>query len=145
MEFELDVREDQTVWTIAILSIIALLLFGLGVIGRPVTPYEGDTARVMTSADWELIQAEEVYNTEIVILRRDVDSLVAALDAESDPVRVSLLVKKISGEVADGTPALATARQAVFQAALNVGDWSTGVLDREIAITSLQTAIALLR
>lgn len=145
MEFELDVREDQTVWTIAILSIIALLLFGLGVIGRPVTPYEGDTARVMTSADWELIQAEEVYNTEIVILRRDVDSLVAALDAESDPVRVSLLVKKISGDVADGTPALATARQAVFQAALNVGDWSTGVLDREIAITSLQTAIALLR
>lgn len=145
MEFELDVREDQTVWTIAILSIIALLLFGLGVIGRPVTPYEGDTARVMTSADWELIQAEEVYNAEIVILRRDVDSLVAALDAESDPVRVSLLVKKISGDVADGTPALATARQAVFQAALNVGDWSTGVLDREIAITSLQTAIALLR
>ncbi len=145
MEFELDIREDQTIWAVAILLIIALLLFGLGVIGQPVTPYEGSTARVMTLTDWKLIQAEEIYNAEIEILRSDVDSLVAALETKSDPVRVSLLVKKISGDIKDGTPALATARQALFQAALNVGDWSTGVLDRETAIASLQTAIALLR
>jgi len=124
---------------------IALLLFGLGKIGRPLTPYEGGVARVMNLADWRLIQAEEIYDAEIEVLRADVDSLTTALEAKSDPVRVSLLVKKISADVADGTPALTTARQAVFQASLDVGDWSTGVLDRERAIASLQIAIALLQ
>ena len=145
MEFELDIREDQSAWAVAGFLAIALLLFGLAKIGQPVTPYEGSVARVMNLSDWQLIQAEEIYKTEIEILRSDVDSLVAALESKSDPVRVSLLVKKISGDVTDGTPALATARQALFQAALNVGDWSTGVLDREVAIASLQTAIALLQ
>jgi hypothetical protein len=145
VEFELDIREDQNVWMVVGILAIALLLFGLGKIGKPVTPYEGSTARVMTLTDWKLIQAEEIYNAEIEILRSDVDSLVAALEAKSDPVRVSLLVKKISGDVTDGTPALATARQAVSQASLNVGDWSTGVQNREIAIASVQVAIALLQ
>ncbi len=145
VEFELDIRENQSVWAIAIILIIALLLFGLGAIGQSVTPYEGSTARIMTLTDWKLIQAKDVYNAEIDILRRDVDSLVTAIETKADPVRVSLLVKKISGDVAEGTPALATARQALFQAALNVGDWSTGVLDRETAIASLEVAIALLQ
>ena len=145
MEFELDVREDQTVWVIAGLLVIAFLLFGVAVIGQPVTSYDAGVARVMTLTDWRFIQAEDIYNAEIAVLRNDVDSLIAALETTSDPVRVSLLVKKISGDVTDGTPALATARQAVFQAALNVGDWSTGVLDRETAIASLEVAIALLQ
>lgn len=145
MEFELDIREDQSAWTIAIILTAALLFFGLAKIGQPVTPYQGNMARVITLTDWQLIQAEEIYDTEIDILRSDVDSLVAALETKPDPVRVSLLIKKISGDVADGTPALATARQAVYQAALNVGDWSTGVLDRETAIASLQIALGLLQ
>ena len=145
MEFELDIREDQSVWMVAGILAIALLLFGLGKIGQPLTPYEGGVARVMNLADWQLIQAEEIYDAEIEVLRADVDSLVTALEAKSDPVRVSLLVKKISTDVADGTPALATARQALYQASLDVGDWSTGVLDRERAIASLQIAIALLQ
>ena len=78
-------------------------------------------------------------------LRADVDSLEAALEAKSDPVRVSLLIKKISADLKEGTPALATAREAVYQASLNVGDWSTGILDRENAIASVQVAIALLQ
>ncbi len=145
MEFELDIREDQSVWMVAGILAIALLLFGLGKIGQPLTPYEGGVARVMNLADWRLIQAEEIYDAEIEVLRSDVDSLATALEAKSDPVRVSLLVKKISTDVADGTPALATARQALYQASLDVGDWSTGVLDRERAIASLQIAIALLQ
>ena len=145
MEFELDIREDQSVWMVAGILAIALLLFGLGKIGQPLTPYEGGVARVMNLADWQLIQAEEIYDAEIEVLRSDVDSLATALEAKSDPVRVSLLVKKISTDVADGTPALATARQALYQASLDVGDWSTGVLDRERAIASLQIAIALLQ
>ncbi len=145
MEFELDIREDQSVWMVAGILAIALLLFGLGKIGQPLTPYEGGVARVMNLADWRLIQAEEIYGAEIEVLRSDVDSLATALEVKSDPVRVSLLVKKISTDVADGTPALATARQALYQASLDVGDWSTGVLDRERAIASLQIAIALLQ
>jgi hypothetical protein len=145
VEFELDIREDQSVWMVAGILAIALLLFGLGKIGQPLTPYEEGVARVMNLADWQLIQAEEIYDAEIEVLRVDVDSLATALEAKSDPVRVSLLVKKISTDVADGTPALATARQALYQASLDVGDWSTGVLDRERAIASLQIAIALLQ
>ena len=145
MEFELDIRENQSAWTVAGIFALVLLLFGLAKVGQPLTPYEGSTARVMTLADWRLIQAKDVYNAEAEILRSDVDGLAAALDAKSDPVRVSLLVKKISGDVTDGTPALATARQAVYQAALDVGDWSTGVLDRDTAISSLEVAIALLQ
>ena len=125
--------------------VVALLVFGLAKIGQAVTPYENDTARVLTLTDWKLHKAEKVYNAELDILRSDVDELVTALDTKADPVRISLLVNKISADVADGTPALATARQAVFQAALDVGDWSTGVLARETAIASLEIAIALLQ
>jgi hypothetical protein len=145
VEVELDIRKEQAVWAIASILVAALLLFSLAMIGRPVTPYEGDTARVIALTDWKLIQAEEVYNAEIEILRSDVDSLVTVINEKTDPVRASLLVKKISSDTKDGTPALATARQAVLQAALDVGDWSTGVLDREKAIAALEVAIMLLQ
>ena len=144
MEFELDFREDQATWIVGIFLTIALVLFGLGKIGKPLTPYMGSSARVMGWSDWTLHKAEKIYNTEIAILRRDVELLAQVLEAKSNPVQISLLVKQIGGDVVEGTPALASARLAVAQAALDVGDWSIGVLERDKAIQSLEIAIALL-
>ena len=144
MEFELDFREDQATWAVGILLVIALVLFGLGKIGKPLTPYAGSTARVMGWSDWTLHKAEKIYNTEITILRRDVELLAQVLEAKSNPVQVSLLVKQIGRDIVEGTPALSSARVAVAQATLDVGDWSIGILEREKAIQSLEIAIALL-
>ena len=144
MEFELDFREDKTAWVIGIFLTVALVLFGLGKIGEPLTPYVGSTARIMGWSDWTLHKAEKIYNTEIAILRRDVELLAQVLEAKSNPVQISLLVKQIGRDVVEGTPALASARLAVAQATLDVGDWSIGILEREKAIQSLEIAIALL-
>jgi hypothetical protein len=144
VEFELDFREDQATWIVGIFLTIALVLFGLGKIGKPLTPYMGSSARVMGWSDWTLHKAEKIYTTEIAILRRDVELLTQVLEAKSNPVQVSLLVKQIGRDVVEGTPALASARAAVAQATLDVGDWSIGVLEREKAIQSLEIAIALL-
>jgi hypothetical protein len=144
VEFELDFREDQATWIVGIFLIIALTLFGLGKIGKPLTPYVGGAARVMGWSDWTLHKAEKIYKTEIAILRRDVELLAQVLEAKSNPVQVSLLVKQIGRDVVEGTPALASARLAVAQATLDVGDWSIGILEREKAIQSLEIAIALL-
>jgi hypothetical protein len=144
VEFELDIREDKTAWYIGAFITIALILFGLGKIGKPLTPYMGSTARVMGWSDWTLHKAEKIYATEIAILRRDVEFLVQVLEAKSNPVQVSLLVKQSGRDVVEGTPALVSARAAVAQAALDVGDWSIGILEREKAIQSLEIAIALL-
>jgi hypothetical protein len=144
VEFELDIREDKTAWYIGIFLSIALLLFGLGKIGKPLTPYMGSTARVMGWSDWTLHKAEKVYKIEREVLRRDVELLAQVLEAKSSPVQVSILVKQIGKDVEEGTPALASARSAVAQATLDVGDWSIGILEREQAIQSLEIAIALL-
>ena len=144
MEFELDFRENKTAWYIGAFLVITLFLFGLGEIGKPLTPYVGSTARVMGWSDWTLHKAEKIYNTEIAILRRDVELLAQVLEAKSNPVQISLLVKQIGRDVVEGTPALASARLAVAQATLDVGDWSIGILEREKAIQSLEIAIALL-
>ena len=144
MEFELDIREDKTAWYIGAFIAIALLLFGLGKIGKPLTPYVGSTASVMNWSDWTLHKAEKVYKTERTVLRKDVELLAQVLEAKSNPVQVSILVKQIGKDVDEGTPALALARAAVAQAALDIGDWSIGILEREQAIQSLEIAIALL-
>ncbi len=144
MEFELDFREDKTAWYVGAFITIALLLFGLGKIGKPLTPYMGDTASVMSWSDWTLHKAEKVYNTERAALRKNVELLAQVLETKSNPVQVSILVKQIGKDVAEGTPALASARSAVAVAALDVGDWSIGILERERAIQSLEIAVALL-
>ncbi|MCJ7434569.1 MAG: hypothetical protein MUO77_13875 [Anaerolineales bacterium] len=45
----------------------------------------------------------------------------------------------------EGDPSLASARLALENAALNVRDWSTGTLDRDTAILSVQDALTLLQ
>jgi len=144
VEFELDIREDKTAWYIGAFITIALLLFGLGKVGKPLTPYVGSAASVMSWSDWTLHKAEKVYKTERTLLRKDVELLAQVLEAKSNPVQVSILVKEIGKDVDEGTPALALARAAVAQAALDIGDWSIGILERERAIQSLEIAIALL-
>ena len=145
MEFELDFRDNQPTWLLLGLFLLASLLFGLAKLGQAYTPYENGVARILHWEDWELRKAEKVYAAELQMLRNDADRLAQALESKSDPVQVSLLTKEILQDVSDGTPSLLPARQALAQAALDVRDWSTGLLDRDRAIASLQVAITLLQ
>ena len=144
MEFELDFRENQAVAIITGFLSLALLLFSSAQIGKPLTPYTGETAQVLSWADWTLHKAEKIYIEERDLLRKDAESLDQALESKSDPVSVSLLIKQIEEHISEGTPALSPARAALAQAALDTGDWSIGILEREKALGSLGIAIALL-
>ena len=147
MEFELDFRrkEESLTWLIADVLLLALFLFGFAKIGKPLTPYIGSSAQVLNWSDWTLHKAEKVYNEERDVLRKDAEFLALALESKSNPVQISLLVNQIEEDVSEGTPALASARAAIAQAALDTGDWSIGILEREKALQSLGIATALLR
>ena len=146
MEFEFDAKEGVEVWAGVTILLVIVLLFGLGAIGKPVTPYLSDgTARVMTWQDWHIIKAEKAYVIEIESLRGDADALIATLDANPDPVRTQLLVDEILRNTSDGVDALGMARLALAEAALSVRDWSTGILDRDSAVAALQIAVTLLK
>ena len=145
MELELDFREDQATWYVGIFFAVLIMAFGLAKIGQPVTPYDGSTARILTWSDWTLLKAEKVYVAELEVLRADVDQLADAIESASNPIQVSLLVDRVLKDTNEGTPTLEVARLAVAQAALDVRSWSTGILDRDSAIASLETAISLLK
>ena len=145
MEFELDLKGNQSGIVLGALALVIALAFVLASVGRPVTLYEGSTARVLNWSTWNLYKAEKQYRAQIAVLRSDVEELVKALEGCNNAVQVSLLVKQIEEDVADGVPALASARATLYQAALNVGDWSIGILSREEAIVSLELASALLQ
>ena len=145
MEFELDLKGNQSGIVLGALALVIALTFVLATVGRPVTLYEGSTARVLNWSTWNLYKAEKRYKAQIAVLRSDVEELAKALDGRNNAVQVSLLVKQIEADVSEGVPALTSARAALYQAALDVGDWSIGILSREEAIASLELASALLQ
>jgi hypothetical protein len=67
------------------------------------------------------------------------------LDQQPNPVTTQFLIEQISQDTKDGDPSLVSARLALENAALNVRDWSTGTLDRDTAILSVQDALTLLQ
>jgi hypothetical protein len=60
-------------------------------------------------------------------------------------VTTQFLIEQIARHTKEGDPSLASARLALENAALNVRDWSTGTLDRDAAILSVQDALPLLQ
>jgi hypothetical protein len=92
-----------------------------------------------------LLQAERAYAEELAVLRSDAMQLSQALDQQPNPVPTQFLVERIARHTQDGDASLESARTALANAALNVRDWSTGTLDRDTAILSVQGAMSLLQ
>ena len=82
---------------------------------------------------------------ELSILRTDAMQLAQALEQKPNPVTTQFLIEKIAQHTKEGDPSLESARLALENAALNVRDWSTGTLDRDTAILSVQGALTLLQ
>jgi hypothetical protein len=60
-------------------------------------------------------------------------------------VAAQLLVERIERHASNGEAILGMARETLLQAAQDVAGWSAGVLDRDTAIASLQTATTFLK
>jgi hypothetical protein len=146
MEIELDLRgEERYTWYAMAATLTVLVLVGLGYLGMPVTPYDGSSPRALGWADWRFLQAEREYRRELDILRSYADQLSDAINTQPSPVAVQILAERVSRQTTSGDPALEAARTALDQAAMDVRNWSTGILDRDKALISLQLAIELLQ
>jgi hypothetical protein len=114
-------------------------------IGQNVTPMDTGEPRLLGWSDWRLFQAERAYTKELSILRTDAMQLSQVLDLKANPVTTQFLIEQIAQDTKEGDASLSSARLALENAALNVRDWSTGTLDRDTAILSVQDALTLLQ
>ena len=146
MELELDFNSQRSLWQgIAIVAVI-LALIGLAVIGARVTPLNADgSPKFISWQDWRLLQAERVYHAELVMLQDDAMQLATLLEARPSPVAAQILAERIAKHTKSGDAALATARETLLIAALNVRDWAAGTLDRELAVQSVEDVFGLLQ
>lgn len=139
MEFELDFSKK---WNLAAwLPALLLILAGLGTLGYFTTP-AGD--QVLTWNEWRVLQARRAYAAELTLMRQDSETLAALLEGSPDVVRAQLVVEQVARDTADGQEALASEREALYQAALLVRDWAAGAVDRVEAETALLQTIQLL-
>ena len=125
--------------------LIIAALVGMAQIGQNATPMDTGTPRLLGWSDWRLLQAQRAYTKELSILRTDAMQLSQALDQRPNPVSTQFLIEQIARHTKEGDPSLASARLTLENAALNVRDWSTGTLDRDTAILSIQDALPLLQ
>ena len=148
MPFEIEFnfrKNEDALWLAAFSVLIIAALVGMAQIGQNVTPMDTGEPRLLGWSDWRLLQAERAYAKELSTLRVDAMQLATTLDLRPNPVATQLLIEQIARHTKEGNPTLAGARLALENAALNVRDWSTGTLDRDTAILSVQDALALLQ
>lgn len=148
MELEINFRKDDEVyWWTALAIVVILVVVFLGWIGSGVTPVNSaGNPRVLTWPDWQFIQAERVHTAELSILQEDATQMALMLQARPDPVAAQFLVDTIARHAKAGTdPSLASARQALENASMNVRDWAAGALDRNTAVQAVQEAVVLLQ
>jgi hypothetical protein len=148
MPFEIEFnfrKNEDALWLLAFAMLVIAALVGTAQIGRNVTPMQNETPRLLGWSDWHLFQAERAYAEELAVLRADAMHLSQALDRQPDPVTTRFLIERIAQDTREGDASLASARLALENAALNVRDWSTGTLDRDSAILSVQGAMSLLQ
>lgn len=148
MPFEIEFnfrKNEDALWLIAFAALIIIALVGMAQIGQNATPMDTGSPRLLGWSDWRLFQAQRAYTREISVLRADTLQLARTLDQQPNPVTTQFLIKQITEHTQDGDPSLVSARLALENAALNVHDWSTGTLDRETAIRSVQDTVNLLQ
>ena len=146
MELELDFKGERSLWQgLAIVAVI-LALVGLAAIGARITPLNTDgSPKLMSWQDWRLLQAERAYHAELEVLQEDVLQLATLLEAHPSPVAAQILAERIARHTKSGDAALVTARERLLIAALNVRDWATGTLDRDVAVQSVEDVFRFLQ
>lgn len=144
IEFNFRKNEDA-LWLVVFALLIIAALVGMSQIGQNATPIDTGVPRLLNWSDWRLLQAQRAYTMELSILRTDAMQLAQALEQKPNPVTTQFLIEKIAQHTKEGDPSLESARMALENAALNVRDWSTGTLDRDTAILSVQGALTLLQ
>ena len=144
IEFNFRKNEDA-LWLVVFALLIVAALVGMSQIGQNATPIDTGVPRLLNWSDWRLLQAQRAYTMELSILRTDAMQLAQALEQKPNPVTTQFLIEKIAQHTKEGDPSLESARLALENAALNVRDWSTGTLDRDTAILSVQGALTLLQ
>ena len=148
MPFEIEFnfrKNEDALWLLVFAVLIIAALVGMAQIGQNATPIENDTPQLLRWSDWQMLQAQGRYTQELTFLRTYAMDLAQVLEQQPMPVSTQFLVEQIMRETKEGDPALANARLAVANAALNVRDWSTGTLDRDTAIQSVQALQPLLQ
>lgn len=148
MPFEIEFnfrKNEDALWLAAFALLIIAALVGMAQIGQNATPMDTGAPRLLGWSDWRLLQAQRAYTKELSILRNDAMQLAQALEQRPNPVTTQFLIEQIARHTKEGDPSLASARLALENAALNVRDWSTGTLDRDTAILSIQDALSLLQ
>ena len=147
MPFEIEFnfrKNEDALWLVMFAVLIIAALVGMAQIGQNVTPIDAGTPRVLGWSDWRLFQAQRAYTQQLSVLRADALQLAQTLDQPANPVTTQLLIEKIAQHTKEGDPSLANARLTLANAALNVRDWSTGTLERDTAILSVQNVLPLL-
>jgi hypothetical protein len=145
-EIEFNFRKNEdALWLIAFAIVIIAALVCMAQIGQNATPMDAGAPRLLGWSDWQLLQAQRAYTKELSSLRTDAMQLSRVLDLKPNPVTTQFLIEQIAQDTKEGDASLAGARLALQNAALNVRDWSTGILDRDTAILSVQAALTLLQ
>jgi hypothetical protein len=144
--------DAQTIATIAAIVFPAVLaLAGLALLGRG---YTFDN-QALSPTDWQVLQAEQAYRTELGALQRDAETLVQLLnDSVPDPVRAQIVAGQIANRRDDplryaagagGQPALAYPRRLLIEAAVAVQNWAIGATAREPAQLTVDRLMASLQ
>jgi hypothetical protein len=128
-------------WWMALLPVILLIVVGLTLLGRQVTPEGGG---LLKPADWSLMKEKRAYDKELASLRQGAGKLAGLLNVRPDPVAAGLMADRIQVETLDGHPALALQREALTSASEAVRLWAMGGATREEAESALEAAVALL-
>jgi len=144
IEFNFRKNEDL-LWLIAFAFLIIAALVSMAQIGQNATPMDTGEPRLLGWSDWRLFQAQRAYTKELAVLRTDTLQLAQVLDLRPNPVTTQFLIEQIAQDTKEGDASLTSARLALENAALNVRDWSTGTLDRDTAILSVEDALTLLQ
>lgn len=137
-EIDLDLRENAWVTYLALVLIIALALVGLALLGQNATPV-GQT-KVLAWSDWQVLQARRAHNSELAVLRQDLNEIVLRMQKLPDPVSAQVLQTRISRHTSDGQPTLGLARAVLQNAADGLTAWSAGQIEREVMIELIQMA-----
>ena len=136
MEIELDLNSGVG-WFSGVIALLFLMVIW-GWVGYHVTPENGG---VLTWSEWQVFLARRDFQREARLLQEEAEQLAALLQTQRrDPVQAQLLVSRLQQRLREvQSPALATPKNRLLEAAQAVLDWSQGVGDYGTAVQALHT------
>jgi len=138
---EIEFEGGSALAFLAIIIIIALLLFGL--VGRLVTPVHAQEAQLLTPDRWTAYKLQRQARKETEHIVKDARELRKILAAdEPDPVNAMLLAQRIYADHQDGSSATAAARGALIAAAEATVRATVGEIPRAEAVAAFNQALA---